>query len=87
MKNTNERPQKTTYMAQKSFEKKLIDLYGRGVLRKRETSEEGVDLTLYYDTSKPNIIEINGEKFEEDDHIATYNKGNKNPSWYHEPKK
>ena len=84
---TNDRTQKSTYMARKPFELKLIGLYGRGVLEKRETSEEGVKLTLYYDISNPNILEINGEKIEEDDHVATYNGGNKNLSWYYEKTK
>lgn len=71
-----------TKQTKRSFESLLIKLYGVKNLEKRETYEENVKLTLYYAVSNPTIRELDGERFEFNDHIGTWQKSG---AWYSEP--
>ena len=71
-----------TKQTKRSFESLLIKLYGVKNLEARETYEENVKLTLYYDASNPTIRELDGERFEFNDHIGTWQKSG---AWYSEP--
>ena len=63
-----------TKQSKRSFEALLIKLYGVENLEARVTYEEDVRLTIYYDTSNPTIRELNGQRFEFDNHIGTWQK-------------
>ena len=71
-----------TKQTKRSFESLLIKLYGVKNLEKRETYEENIKLTLYYAVSNPTIRELDGERFEFNDHIGTWQKSG---AWYSEP--
>jgi len=73
-----------TKQTKRSFEALLIKLYGVENLEARVTYEENIKLTLYYDTSNPTIRELNGERFEFDNHIGTWQKAG---AWYNKPEK
>ena len=73
-----------TKQTKRSFEALLIKLYGVENLEARETYEEGIKLTLYYDTANPTIRELNGKRFVFDNHIGTWQKSG---AWYNEPTK
>ena len=69
-----------TKQSKRSFEALLIKLYG-GNLEARVTYEEDVRLTLYHDTYNPTIRELNGQRFEFDNHIGTWQKSG---AWYND---
>jgi len=71
-----------TKQTKRSFESLLIKLYGVKNLEKRETYEENIKLTLYYAVSNPTIRELDGERFEFNNHIGTWQKSG---AWYSEP--
>jgi hypothetical protein len=71
-----------TKQTKRSFEALLIKLYGVKNLEARETYEENVKLTLYYDALNPTIRELDGERFEFNNHIGTWQKSG---AWYSEP--
>ena len=73
-----------TKQTKRSFESLLIKLYGVKNLTKRETYEENIKLTLYYDTSNTTVSEINGKRYEFDEHIGTWHKDG---GWYSKPEK
>ena len=73
-----------TKQSKRSFESLLIKLYGHENLEARVTYEEGIRLTLYYDTANPTIRELDGERFVFDNHIGTWQKSG---AWYSEPQK
>jgi hypothetical protein len=68
--------------SKRSFESLLIKLYGVENLEARVTYEEDIRLTLYYDTSNPTVLELDGERFVSNNHIGTWQKSG---AWYSEP--
>ena len=69
---------------QEVFEELLIKNWGEWDLEKRQVTEEGVKLTLYYDHNQMTHRKVGGKEFSFPKHIGTWHKDG---GWYSKPEK